>query len=134
MTTSGPYNFFEDTPFQATGAADETPNINDVFAYDPSGSPLTDLSGIEFGMQYLDLPDARSGPIDAINFLGSGGEILFSVPVTGTCSPACSEPLAARNCFGDRVSRSSSAAFDACIIHQLGDRLDNRLETAKRMR
>lgn len=50
--------------------------------YDPSGSPLTDLSGIEFGIQYLDLPDAAT-PVDAVNFLGSGGEILFYLPVIG---------------------------------------------------
>ena len=83
FTTSGLVNFYEDTPFYATGASDATQNINDAFVFDPTGSPLTDLSGIEFGIQYLDLPDATSGPIDAINFLGSGGEILFSIPVTG---------------------------------------------------
>jgi hypothetical protein len=53
-----------------------------VLAFDPTGDPLASLAGVEFGIQYLDLPDAAT-PIDAINFLGSGGEILFSIPVTG---------------------------------------------------
>jgi hypothetical protein len=83
ITTGGFYNFYEDTPFIATGASSATDNINDVWAFDPTGIPLGDLSGIEFGIQYIDLPDAASGPVDAVNFLGSGGEILFSLPVTG---------------------------------------------------
>lgn len=49
-TTSGLNNIFEDTPFQATGAFNATQNINDVFAYDPSGSPIESLSGIESGI------------------------------------------------------------------------------------
>jgi hypothetical protein len=52
-------------------------------SFDPTGVPLADLSGIEFGVQNLDLPGVFSGPIDELNFLGSGGEILFSLPVTG---------------------------------------------------
>jgi hypothetical protein len=36
----------------------------------------------EFGYQYLDLPDATT-PVDEINVFGSGGDILFSIPVTG---------------------------------------------------
>jgi hypothetical protein len=83
ITTAGFYNFYEDTPFIATGASSEVDNINDVWAFDPTGVPLGGLSGIEFGIQYLDLPDAASGPVDELNFLGSGGEILFSLPVTG---------------------------------------------------
>jgi hypothetical protein len=83
ITTAGFYNFYEDTPFIATGASSEVDNINDVWAFDPTGIPLADLSGIDFGLQYIDLPDAASGPVDALNFLGSGGEILFSIPVTG---------------------------------------------------
>jgi hypothetical protein len=77
------FNIYEDTPFDATGATETTQNINDVLVYDPTlASPVTDPSAIEFGIQYLDLPDAAT-PVDAINFLGSGGEILFSLPVTG---------------------------------------------------
>jgi hypothetical protein len=83
ITPAGLYNFYEDTPFIATGASSATDNINDVLAFDPTGIPLGSLSGIEFGIQYLDLPDAFSGPVDELNFLGSGGEILFSLPVTG---------------------------------------------------
>jgi hypothetical protein len=82
-TNLGLYNIYENTPFEATGAAEPTQNINDVLLYDPSlASPYTDPSAIEFGIQYLDLPDAAA-PVDAINVLGSGGEILFSIPVTG---------------------------------------------------
>jgi hypothetical protein len=83
ITPAGFYNFYEDTPFVDTGASSATDNINDVWAFDPTGIPLADPSGIEFGIQYLDLPDAFSGPVDELNFLGSGGEILFSLPVTG---------------------------------------------------
>jgi hypothetical protein len=83
ITTDHLYNFYEDTPFIATGASSATDNINDVLAFDPTGIPLGSLSGIEFGIQYLDLPDAFAGPVDELNFLGSGGEILFSLPVTG---------------------------------------------------
>jgi hypothetical protein len=83
ITTDHLYNFYEDTPFVVTGASSATDNINDVWAFDPTGIPLADPSGIEFGIQYLDLPDAFSGPIDEVNFLGAGGEILFSLPVTG---------------------------------------------------
>ncbi len=82
-TNLGLYNIYENTPFEATGATEPTQNINDVLLYDPSlASPYTDPSAIEFGIQYLDLPDAAT-PVDAINVLGSGGEILFSIPVTG---------------------------------------------------
>ena len=31
---------------------------------------------------YMDLPNAVT-PVDAVNFLGSGGEVLYSLPVTG---------------------------------------------------
>ncbi len=80
--SDGFYNVYEDTPYYAAGSSQAVENINDVLAYDPTGDPLASLSGIEFGIQYLDLPDAAT-PVDAINFLGSGGEILFSIPVTG---------------------------------------------------
>lgn len=53
-----------------------------MFAYDPTGFPLGSLSGIEFGIQYLDLPFAAT-PVDEVNLLGAGGEILMSIPVTG---------------------------------------------------
>jgi hypothetical protein len=80
-TTSGWSNFYELTPFDATGATTVTDNVNDALVYDPSGLGAND-AGIDFGIQYLDLPDA-STPVDAINVLGSGGDILFSIPVTG---------------------------------------------------
>jgi hypothetical protein len=78
----GYYNLYEDTPFVATGASDATQNINDVLLFDPTGNPLGGLSGVEFGIQYIDLPNAVT-PVDAVNFLGSGGEVLYSLPVTG---------------------------------------------------
>jgi hypothetical protein len=81
-TGSGFYNLYEDTPYYAGGSANAVDSINDTFVFDPTGSPLAGLAGIEFGIQYIDLPDAAT-PIDAINVLGSGGEILFSIPVTG---------------------------------------------------
>jgi hypothetical protein len=58
-------------------------NYDDAVVFDPTGLPLFgDTSGIEFGIQYLDLPSAWT-PVDEINFLGQAGEILFSLPVTG---------------------------------------------------
>lgn len=60
----------------------ETENISATLLFDPTGNPVADLSSIEFGIQYLDMPDAAT-PVDAINVFGSGGEILFSIPVTG---------------------------------------------------
>jgi hypothetical protein len=78
---SGWSNFYELTPFFANNASTATDNVNDTWIYDPSGLGIND-SGIEFGIQYVDLPDA-STPVDAINVLGSGGDILFSVPVVG---------------------------------------------------
>jgi hypothetical protein len=77
---AGFYNLYEDTPFvpSAGGIVD---NVDDVFAYEPSGYANSD-SAIEFGIQYLDLPDAAT-PVDEINLLGSGGDILLSIPVTG---------------------------------------------------
>jgi hypothetical protein len=78
----GLYNIYEVTPFHAADG-DLGLNYNDILAFDPTGNPGdTGLSGIEFGIQYLDLPSALT-PVDEINFLGSGGEILFSIPVTG---------------------------------------------------
>jgi hypothetical protein len=80
-TTSGWNNYYELTPFIATNATTVTDNVNDTWLYDPSGLGIND-AGIEFGIQYVDLPDA-STPVDAINVLGSGGDILFSIPVAG---------------------------------------------------
>jgi hypothetical protein len=37
---------------------------------------------MEFGMQYIDLPDAAT-PVDEINILGENADILLSIPVTG---------------------------------------------------
>jgi hypothetical protein len=77
---AGFYNLYEETPFVVNGGG-IVDNIDDVFAYEPSGYANSD-SAIDFGIQYLDLPDAAT-PVDEINLLGSGGEILFSIPVTG---------------------------------------------------
>ena len=78
----GLYNFYEVTPFLGADGT-HTLNYSDIFAFDPTGNPtLGDLSGIDFGIQYLDLPSALT-PVDEINVLGAGGEILFSLPVTG---------------------------------------------------
>jgi hypothetical protein len=82
VTASGWDNLYEETPFFSAGTEIETQNYSDTLLFDPTGSPLADPSGIEFGIQYIDLPDAAT-PVDAVNFLGSGGEILFSLPVTG---------------------------------------------------
>lgn len=83
-TSSGLYNLYEDTPFYNTTVppAVESNNVSDTFLYDPTGNPLGSLSGIDFGVQYLDLPDATA-PVDEVNILGSGGDILLSIPVTG---------------------------------------------------
>jgi hypothetical protein len=67
-------NLYEDTPFYPTGGV-ETDNVNDVLLYE-------EASSINFGIQYLDLPDAAT-PVDELNFFGSSGDILFSIPVTG---------------------------------------------------
>jgi hypothetical protein len=67
-------NSYEDTPFYPTGGV-ETDNVNDVLLYEEDSS-------INFGIQYLDLPDAAT-PVDELNFFGSSGDILFSIPVTG---------------------------------------------------
>jgi hypothetical protein len=78
---SGWNNYYELTPFLATNATTVTDNVNDTWLYDPTGLGTND-AGIDFGIQYVDLPDA-STPVDAINVLGSGGDILFSIPVIG---------------------------------------------------
>jgi hypothetical protein len=80
VTMSGWDNYYELTPFAANGANSWTDNINDTLAYAPNGGG--ELSSIDFGIQYLDLPDAAT-PVDQINLLGSGGEILLSIPVVG---------------------------------------------------
>jgi hypothetical protein len=82
VTASGWDSLYEDTPFFSAGSEIETQNYSDTMLFDPTGSPLADPSGIEFGVQYLDLPDAAT-PVDALNFFGPGGEILFSIPVVG---------------------------------------------------
>jgi hypothetical protein len=74
-TTSGWDNYYELTPSYVNGATSWTDNINDALVYAPNSS-------IDFGVQYVDLPDA-STPVDAINVLGSGGDILLSIPVIG---------------------------------------------------
>jgi hypothetical protein len=71
-------NYYEDTPVSGLTLSD---NVNDTFVYDPSGLGFND-AGIEFGIQYLDLPNAVI-PVDELNFLGAGGDILYSLPVTG---------------------------------------------------
>jgi hypothetical protein len=80
-TASGWQNYYELTPFYATNAAASTENIDDTLVYAPDGLGAND-AGIDFGIQYMDLPDAAT-PVDEINLLGSGGEILLSIPVTG---------------------------------------------------
>jgi hypothetical protein len=78
----GLFNLYEVTPFLAADGA-HVLNYDDAVVFDPTGIPLFgETSGIEFGIQYLDLPSALT-PVDELNFLGSGGEILFSLPVTG---------------------------------------------------
>jgi hypothetical protein len=72
-------NYYEETPVNAGLAISD--NVNDTFVYDPSGVGFND-AGIEFGIQYLDLPNAVI-PVDELNFLGAGGDILYSLPVTG---------------------------------------------------
>jgi hypothetical protein len=74
-------NYYELTPFDATNASTVTENVNDTWVYDPTGLGTND-AGIDFGIQYIDLPDA-STPVDAINVLGSGGDIVLSIPVVG---------------------------------------------------
>jgi hypothetical protein len=73
-TDSGWFNLYEYTPFNPTNG-ESVANINDALFYSPSGT-------IDFGIQYLDLPDAAT-PVDEINLLGSAGDILLSIPVTG---------------------------------------------------
>jgi hypothetical protein len=78
----GLFNLYEVTPFLAADGA-HVLNYDDTFVFDPTGIPLFgDTSGIEFGIQYLDLPSALT-PVDELNFLGAGGEVLFSIPITG---------------------------------------------------
>jgi hypothetical protein len=80
-SSSGFFNIYEDTPVLPLAGGEDIQNIDDAFVYNPSG--LADLEGgIGFGIQYLDLPDATT-PVDEINLLGSGGDILLSIPVTG---------------------------------------------------
>jgi len=67
-------NLYEDTPFYPTGGA-ETDNVNDTLLFEGNSS-------IYFGIQYVDLPDAAT-PVDELNFFGSSGDILFSIPVAG---------------------------------------------------
>jgi hypothetical protein len=67
---------YEDTPFEAANTAEPVQNIDYLLTYAPPAAEVA------FGIQYLDLPDAAT-PVDEINLLGAGGEILFSIPVTG---------------------------------------------------
>jgi hypothetical protein len=73
--STGFANIYEDTPFYPSLGIGATDNVSDTFGYFSGATP-------EFGVQYVDLPDAAT-PIDELNFFGSGGEILFSIPVTG---------------------------------------------------
>jgi hypothetical protein len=79
--SGGLFNLYESTPFYPTGGGD-TPAINDTWLYDTTSVGFPTDSTIAFGVQYLDLPDAAT-PVDELNFFGSGGDILFSIPVTG---------------------------------------------------
>lgn len=72
----GVINVYEDTPFYPTGGVGATDNISDTYEI------VTNSTTVDGGVQYLDLPDAAT-PVDELNFFGSGGEILFSIPVTG---------------------------------------------------
>jgi hypothetical protein len=75
-TASGFSLDYEDTPFTAANSADQVQNIDYLLTYAPTAADVA------FGIQYLDLPDAAT-PVDEINLLGAGGEILFSIPVSG---------------------------------------------------
>jgi hypothetical protein len=73
--STGFANIYEDTPFYPSLGVGATDNVSDTVGYFDGATP-------EFGVQYLDLPDAAT-PVDELNFFGSGGDILFSIPVTG---------------------------------------------------
>jgi hypothetical protein len=76
---NGFINVYEDTPFFATSGVGATDNVSDTLEF------VTNSTTVEFGVQYLDLPDSTT-PVDAvdeINIFGSGGEILATIPVTG---------------------------------------------------
>ena len=74
-SSTGFADIYEDTPFYPSLGVGATDNVSDTVGYFDGATP-------EFGYQYLDLPDAAT-PVDELNFFGSGGEILFSIPVTG---------------------------------------------------
>lgn len=80
-TSPGLFNLYEVTPMISAAGA-HVLNLDDALVFDPTGNPFSDPSGIEFGIQYLDLPGALT-PVDEVNLLGPAGEILFSLPVTG---------------------------------------------------
>ena len=74
--SSGLINAYEDDPYYNPSIGAESNNINDILAQ------VSSSNSIEYGVQYLDLPDAAT-PVDELNVFGAGGEILFSIPVTG---------------------------------------------------
>jgi hypothetical protein len=73
--STGFANIYENTPFYPSSATGATDNVSDTFGYFSGATP-------EFGVQYVDLPDAAT-PVDELNFFGSGGDILFFIPVIG---------------------------------------------------
>jgi hypothetical protein len=74
--TSGLVDIYEETPFYANLGTGATDNVSETWEF------VTQSTTVDFGVQYLDLPDAAT-PVDEINVFGSGGDILFSIPVTG---------------------------------------------------
>jgi hypothetical protein len=77
--SSGFTQLYEVTPVE--GLSGITNNVDYISAYAPNGLG-SGGDGMEFGIQYIDLPDATT-PVDEINILGENAEILFSIPVTG---------------------------------------------------
>jgi hypothetical protein len=77
VTTNSGFSLdYEDTPFEVANSDEPVQNIDYLLTWAPPAAETA------FGIQYLDLPDA-STPVDEINLLGAGGEILLSIPVTG---------------------------------------------------
>jgi hypothetical protein len=78
-SSSGFTQLYELTPVD--GVSGITNNVDYISAYAPEGLG-SGGNGMEFGMQYIDLPDAAT-PVDEINILGENADILLSIPVTG---------------------------------------------------
>jgi hypothetical protein len=70
---------YELTPVE--GVSGPSDNVDFISAYVPVALG-SDGNGIEFGIQYIDLPDATT-PVDEINILGENAAILLSIPVSG---------------------------------------------------